>query len=182
MRPQPLSPYAITKLAGEEYCLSFYRIYGIEAVCLRYFNVFGPYQNPASQYAAVIPKFIVSLMDGQSPTVFGDGRQSRDFTFIDNVVEANILACTKRDAVGEVLNVACGKNYSLNDLMTKLQTIIGNDTSPIYGEAQPGDVKHSLAAIERAQKVMGYRVKVDFDAGLEKTVKWFKKRRVASGK
>jgi UDP-glucose 4-epimerase len=174
MRPQPLSPYAITKLAGEEYCISFYRIYGLEAVALRYFNVFGPYQNPDSQYAAVIPKFIVSLMEDKSPTVFGDGEQSRDFTFIENVVEANILACTKRDAVGKVMNIACGQRYSLNDLIGKLQKLLGKQVEATYYPAKPGDVKHSLATIDLAQKHLGYKVKFDFDQGLEKTVEWFK--------
>jgi UDP-glucose 4-epimerase len=177
MRPQPLSPYAITKLAGEEYCISFYRIYGLKAVALRYFNVFGPFQNPASQYAAVIPKFIVSLMEDKSPIVFGDGEQSRDFTFIENVVEANILACTKRDAVGKVMNIACGQRYSLNDLINRLQKMLGKQIEPTYCPAKPGDVKHSLATIDLAQKHLGYKVKFDFDQGLEKTVEWFKQKK-----
>lgn len=174
MRPQPLSPYAITKLAGEEYCISFYRIYGLEAVCLRYFNVFGPYQNPASQYAAVIPKFIVAFLEDKSPTIFGDGEQSRDFTYIDNVVEANILACTKRDAVGKVMNIACGQRYSLNDLVGKLQKIFNKKIAATYFPAKPGDVKHSLATIDQAAQHIAYEVKVDFDRGLEKTIEWFR--------
>jgi UDP-glucose 4-epimerase len=176
MRPQPLSPYAITKLAGEQYCISFYKIYGLEAVCLRYFNVFGPYQNPASQYAAVIPKFIVSLMEDKPPVIFGDGEQSRDFTFIDNVVEANMLAFSKRDAVGKVMNIACGKRYSLNDLVRKLQKILGKQIEPTYCPGKPGDVKHSLATIDLAEATIGYKVEIDFDRGLEKTVEWFRKK------
>jgi nucleoside-diphosphate-sugar epimerase len=178
MRSQPLSPYAITKLAGEEYCISFYRIYGLEAVCLRYFNVFGPHQNPASQYAAVIPKFIVSFLEDRPPVIFGDGEQSRDFTFIDNVVEANLLACVKDEAVGKVMNVACGKKFSLNDLVTKLQKIAGKKIEAVHQEAQIGDIKHSLASIDLAKKVLGYQVKVDFEKGLEKTFEWFKKKRL----
>lgn len=176
MRPQPLSPYAITKLAGEEYCISFYRIYGLEAVCLRYFNVFGPYQNPASQYAAVIPKFIVSFLEDKPPVIYGDGEQSRDFTFIDNVVEANILACTKRDAVGKVMNIACGQRYSLNDLVGKLQKIFNKKIESTYFPAKPGDVKHSQATIDQAIQHLGYKVMVDFDAGLQKTIDWFKRK------
>ncbi len=177
MRPQPLSPYAITKLAGEEYCISFYRIYGLEAVCLRYFNVYGPYQNPASQYAAVIPKFITSFLQDKEPMIFGDGEQSRDFTFIDNVVEANILAFSKKDAAGHVMNIACGRKYSLNDLVKKLQIIFNKQIEPSYCPSKPGDVKHSEAAIEQATQHIGYKVLVDFDQGLERTIDWFRKRR-----
>lgn len=176
MRPQPLSPYAITKLAGEEYCISFYRIYGLEAVCLRYFNVFGPYQNPASQYAAVIPKFIVSFLEDKPPVIFGDGEQSRDFTFIDNVVEANVLACAKKDAVGKVMNIACGQRYSLNAMAEKLGCILDKKIEPVYQPAKPGDVKHSLATIDQASQYLGYQVKVDFDRGLARTVEWFKQK------
>jgi nucleoside-diphosphate-sugar epimerase len=176
MKPNPISPYAITKLAGEKYCQVFYGIYGLETVCLRYFNVFGPRQNPESQYAAVIPKFISALLHDRSPTVYGDGEQTRDFTYVSNVVTANIQACAAGEVVGQVLNVACGTRYSLNDLFFNLQRIFGVDLSARYVEPRLGDVRHSLADISKARKLMDYRPKVTFEEGLEKTVDWFKKQ------
>lgn len=173
MKPRPKSPYAITKLAGEEYCMNFYELYGLETVALRYFNVFGPRQNPFSQYSAVIPKFITMLKEGRNPTIWGDGETSRDFTYIDNVVDANILACEKKEAAGHVINVACHSAYTLNDLVEKLNGIIGTDLSPVYGPEKIGDVKHSLAKIEKASRILGYRPAVDFQDGLKKTVEWF---------
>ncbi len=172
-KPMPKSPYAITKLAGEEYCINFFQLYGLETVVIRYFNVFGPRQNPFSQYSAVIPKFINLLKSGQTPTIWGDGSTSRDFTYIENVVSANLLACEKKTAAGQVINIACNKEYSLNDLVEKLNNIIGTDISPEYGPAKIGDVKHSLASISKAAEFLGYSPEVDFDEGLKRTVEWF---------
>jgi nucleoside-diphosphate-sugar epimerase len=173
MKPMPKSPYAITKLAGEEYCMNFHQLYGLETVAIRYFNVFGPQQNPFSQYSAVIPKFINLLNQDKPPTIYGDGTTSRDFTYIENVVNANLLACEKKGAAGNVINVACNKAYTLNDLVAKLNNILGKDIKPIYGPAKKGDVKHSLADITKARKLLNYEPKIDFDEGLKKTVEWF---------
>ena len=173
MKPMPKSPYAITKLAGEEYCMNFYQLYGLETVALRYFNVFGPRQNPFSQYSAVIPKFINMLKSNQKPTIWGDGETSRDFTYIDNVVDANILACEKKAAAGNVINIACNNAYTLNDLVDKLNKIIGTNISPSHGPDKIGDVKHSLADVSKAREILSYEPEIDFDEGLEKTVEWF---------
>jgi nucleoside-diphosphate-sugar epimerase len=173
MKPMPKSPYAITKLAGEEYCMSFYNLYGLETAALRYFNVFGPRQNPFSQYSAVVPRFINILKNGQNPTVWGDGSTSRDFTYIDNVVNANILACEKKDAAGNVINIACNKAFTLNELVKNLNDIMGIDIKPAYGPEKIGDVKHSLADIKKADSILGYKPKIDFGDGLKKTVEWF---------
>jgi nucleoside-diphosphate-sugar epimerase len=173
-RAQPLSPYAIAKLAGEEYCLVFNRIFGLPTVCLRYFNVFGPRQDPSSQYSAVIPKFISALLEKESPVIFGDGEQSRDFTFVENVVEANLLACIKPKAVGEVINIACNQSYTVNQLLEVLKQIIPVNLRPIYLKSEPGDIKHSLADITKAEKLLDYRVKIPFPEGLRKTVECFK--------
>jgi len=173
MKPMPKSPYAITKLAGEEYCMNFYQLYGLETVALRYFNVFGPRQNPFSQYSAVIPKFINMLKSNQKPTIWGDGETSRDFTYIDNVVDANILACEKKAAAGNVINIACNNAYTLNDLVDKLNKIIGTNISPMHGPDKIGDVKHSLADVSKAREILSYEPEIDFDEGLKKTVEWF---------
>ncbi len=175
MAANPLSPYAVNKYAGELYAKIYADLYGLETVCLRYFNIFGPHQDPASEYAAVIPKFILAMLEGKAPVIYGDGEQSRDFTYIDNAVEANLLAC-KSDKVGqgEVINVACGERFSLNELVAALNEILGIAIDPIYSKPQPGDVKHSLAAIERARALLGYEVKVGFKEGLERTVEWFR--------
>ena len=173
MKPLPKSPYAITKLAGEEYCMSFFNLYGLETVALRYFNIFGPRQNPFSQYSAVIPKFINMLNKGRNPTIWGDGTTSRDFTYIDNVINANILACEKKAAAGNVINIAYGKAYTINDLVEKLNKIIGADLSPTYGPEKIGDVKHSLADISKARKILGFEPEIDFEEGLRRTVEWF---------
>jgi nucleoside-diphosphate-sugar epimerase len=175
MKPNPISPYAATKLIGEKYCQIFFHIYGLETVCIRYFNVFGPRQNPHSQYAAVIPTFISALLNRQSPTIYGDGGQSRDFTYVSNAVEANILACMARGIAGQVVNIACGVRHTLNALMTNLQSLIGVDLSAQYTAARPGDVRHSLADISKAQRLMGYRPRVHFEDGLRRTVAWYKK-------
>ena len=173
MKPLPKSPYAITKLAGEEYCMSFYHLYGLETVALRYFNVFGPRQNPFSQYSAVIPKFINMLNNGQSPTIWGDGTTSRDFTYIDNVVSANMLAWEKKAAAGNIINIACNKAYTLKQLVEKLNVIMGTDKKPTYGPEKLGDIKQSLADIKKANDLIGYEPSVDFEQGLKKTVEWF---------
>jgi nucleoside-diphosphate-sugar epimerase len=176
MPADPLSPYAVGKYSGELYARVFADIYGLETVSLRYFNIFGPFQDPASEYAAVIPKFIQSMLKDEAPTIYGDGEQSRDFTYIDNAVEANLLACkSKTVGRGEVINVACGERYTLNELVAALNEILGTEISPIYTESKPGDVKHSLATIERAKELLGYEVKVDFREGLRRTVEWFRK-------
>ena len=174
MPPDPLSPYAVGKYTGELYARVFASIYKLPTVSLRYFNIFGPYQDPASEYAAVIPKFIQLMLKGESPTIYGDGEQSRDFTYIDNAVEANLLACrSEKVGTGEVINVACGERYSLNDLVQILNEIIGTDIKPLYSEARPGDVRHSMADITRARELLGYKAGVDFRKGLKRTVEWF---------
>ncbi|MFU8795585.1 MAG: SDR family oxidoreductase [Dethiobacteria bacterium] len=175
MTANPLSPYAVSKYAGELYVKIFAEIYNLPAVSLRYFNIFGPYQDPGSEYAAVIPKFINLMLKGESPVIYGDGEQSRDFTHIDNAVEANLLACTsEKVGRGEVINVACGERITLNELVGSLNEILGTDIKPVYTSAVPGDVKHSLADISKANELLDYEVKVDFKEGLKRTVKWFK--------
>lgn len=175
MKPKPLSPYAVNKLACEYYAAVYAAVYGLQTVCLRYFNIFGPRQDPASEYAAVIPKFIKLMLKGERPVIYGDGEQSRDFTYIDNAVEANLLACkSEKVGQGEIINVACGERFSLNDLVAELNEIFGTRLEPLYSEARPGDVKHSLAAIERARDLLGYQVKVGFREGLERTVEWLR--------
>ena len=173
MKPMPKSPYAITKLAGEEYCMSFYNLYGLETVALRYFNVFGPRQNPTSQYSGVIPKFINMLKNKQNPTIFGNGKSSRDFTYIDNVVDATILAVEKEAAVGNIINIACNKAYTLNDLVEKLNKIMDIKIPPIYRPEKLGDIKHSLADISKAKNMLGYKPRIDFEEGLKRTIDWW---------
>jgi nucleoside-diphosphate-sugar epimerase len=172
MMPSPLSPYAVSKLAGEHYCAVFHRLWGVEAVALRYFNVFGPRQDPSSEYAAVIPLFITAMSRGERPLVHGDGTQSRDFTFVENVVRANLRAAEAPGAGGEVFNVACGRRYSLLDLVGLLNRILGTDLEPRFGEPRPGDVKHSLADISKARRLLGYDPTISFEEGLERTVAW----------
>jgi nucleoside-diphosphate-sugar epimerase len=170
MCPQPLSPYAITKLAGEQYALAYTRLYGLETVSLRYFNVFGPRQDPQSEYAAVIPRFIRALIADQLLVVHGDGRQSRDFTYVDNVVHANLLACSAAGAAGVVCNVACGEKTTLLDLIDRLAVITGKTPHVEFSESRPADVPHSLADTGVAQRLLGYVPVVDFATGLERTV------------
>jgi UDP-glucose 4-epimerase len=174
MMGQPLSPYALSKLAGEHYISIFNRVYGFEAVALRYFNIFGPRQDPESQYAAVIPRFVMALLEGRQPVIYGDGLQSRDFTYVENVVEANLLASEAEGASGKAFNVACGGRYSLLDLLGKIKEILGSDIEPIHEAARAGDVRDSQASIEAAAKSLGYRVTVDFEEGLRRTVAWYK--------
>lgn len=173
MSPAPISPYAVSKLAGEEYCQVFWKVYGLETVCLRYFNVFGPRQDPNSQYAAVIPRFIDAALNGGKPTVFGGGSQSRDFTYVDNVVDANLLAVSSGQAVGEVINIACGERVSLLDLLRVLSEISGKEIFPVFVAARPGDIKHSQASIAKAEAFLGYRPRFGFSEGLRKTLEWF---------
>jgi nucleoside-diphosphate-sugar epimerase len=175
MNPCPKSPYAVSKLASEYYAQVFYQLYGVEAVILRYFNVFGERQDPYSIYSAVIPRFIKSLLSGQSPTIYGDGEQSRDFTYVGNVIQANLKACKVSAAVaGEVMNIASGERVSINQLYQKLSHLIGQDVPPLYAQPRPGEVRHSLADITKAKELLEYRPEVDWRGGLMKTVQWFK--------
>jgi len=176
MTVQPLSPYALSKLVGEHYASVFKQVYGFEVVSLRYFNIFGPRQDPESQYAAVIPRFITALLDGKSPVVYGDGLQSRDFTFVDNVVNANLLAAEVEGVAGRAFNVACGGRYTLLDLLGKMKEILGSDVEPVHEPARAGDVRDSQASIEAARQAFGYRVSVDFEEGLRKTVDWYREQ------
>jgi len=171
--PAPISPYAIAKLTGEYYCQAFYRLYGLPTICLRYFNVFGPRQDPNSEYAAVIPKFITLMLEGKAPTIYGDGEQSRDFTYVDNVVRANLLALEATDGFGEMMNAACGDRFTLNELFRRLREIIGADVEPVYAEERAGDVKHSHADISKAARLIGYKPLVSFEEGLKRTVDYF---------
>lgn len=171
----PMSPYALTKYAQERYCQVFYQLYGLETVALRYFNVFGPRQDPTSQYSAVIPKFIKMIMQDKEPIIFGDGSQSRDFTFVENNVWANIAACTAPQAAGEVINIACGERYTLVELVSLINNILGKNIEPRFEPDRAGDVKHSLADINKAKHILDYNVKVSFKEGLERTVEFFAK-------
>jgi len=173
----PLSPYAISKLAGEKYCRVFSQIFGLSTVCLRYFNIFGPRQDPSSQYAAVVPNFITRMLKGESPTIFGDGEQSRDFTYVSNVVEANILASKAQGVSGEVFNIACGERTTVNSLASKLNEILKTEISPSYDEPRPGDVRHSFADISEARKMLKYESLVPFGKGLEETIRWYRERK-----
>lgn len=174
MPAMPLSPYAASKLGGEVYCRAFTRVYGIETVSLRFFNVFGPRQDPTSEYAAVIPRFIGRILAGEPPEIFGDGRQSRDFTYVANAVHGCVLAASAgRDAAGEVVNVACGSRITLLDLVEALNAALDATQQPTYRPSRPGDVRHSLATVEKAERLIGYRPLVDLRTGLDLTVKWF---------
>jgi len=174
LRPRPLSPYAVSKLVGEHYCSVYSNVYGLPTISLRYFNVFGPRQDPGSQYAAVVPIFISSLLEEKTPVIYGDGEQSRDFTFVSNVVKANILAAKSEGAEGEMMNVACGDQYTVNRLFAIIKENLEGDTEPQYADPRPGDVKHSLADISKAEKMIGYSVDVTFEQGLKKTIDWYR--------
>lgn len=176
MVPDPISPYAVGKLAGEMYMKSFYRCYGLETVCLRYFNIFGPRQDPGSPYSGVLAIFTTRMLNGEQPTLHGDGEQSRDFTFIQNVVEANCLACVApaSQCAGKVFNIGCGRSVTLNEVYRILQKQTGYSAPPVYGPERAGDVKHSLAAIDAAREALGYSPKVFFEEGLQKTVEWYR--------
>jgi UDP-glucose 4-epimerase len=173
MRPMPLSPYAVAKLAGEHYCQVFAGAYGLETVCLRYFNVFGPHQDPKSEYAAVIPRFVTAALGQQGVTIYGDGTQSRDFCFIDNTVEANLAAGSAPGASGGVFNVACGAAINLNDVVKLVGEIVGHAVPITYVPGRVGDVKHSLADITAARERLGYRGAISFAEGLKRTVAWY---------
>ncbi len=172
----PLSPYAVSKYSAERLTLQFFKLYGLETVALRYFNVFGPFQDPKSQYAAVIPKFITLVLNNKVPEIYGDGTQSRDFTFIDNVVDANIKAALSPDAPGNVFNVACNERSSINDMVDILSGISGKEINPTFSESRFGDVKHSLADISKARSILKFEPVVKFKDGLEKTFTWFSEK------
>lgn len=178
MLPDPLSPYAVAKLVGEYYCQVFTRVYGLETVSLRYFNVFGPRQDPGSQYSGVVSRFISALLSGEQPVIYGDGEQSRDFTYIENVVAANLSAAEAGAASGKVINVANGERITLNQLLGELKELTGNhDVKAAYLEPRVGDVRHSLADITLAREFLGYQSKVDLREGLQRTIDWWKSSR-----
>jgi UDP-glucose 4-epimerase len=181
MPPNPLSPYALQKYIGEQYCRLFFQLYGLEAVSLRYFNIFGPKQDPTSIYSAVIPRFIDALLEGRPPIIFGNGEQSRDFTYIDNVVQANLLAMSAAHLNGEAINIACGKRTSLNQLLNFLKEIVGSKVSPIYEEPRKGDVRHSLANIQKGKEILNYEPEVGIERGLRKTVEYFQRKKTCPG-
>lgn len=178
MTPNPISPYAAAKLAGEHYMRSFARVYGLETVVLRYFNVFGPYQDPGSPYSGVLAVFCQRMLAGEQPTIYGDGQQSRDFTYIENVVEANLLAAAApaEKVSGEVMNVATGSRITLNETFEILRELTGYRGKPAYAPPRAGDIRDSLADIGRAQKLLGYQPRVDFREGLRRTVEWYRSR------
>lgn len=176
MSPRPMSPYGVAKLAGEYYCQCFTQVYGLETVALRYFNVFGPRQDPASVYAAVIPLFITTMLKGESPVIYGDGLQSRDFTHIDNVVHGNLLATKAPRAAGQVMNLAMGGNTNLLQLVEKINHLLGTQIEPVLAPERPGDIKHSRASIDRAGDLLGYEPIVDFDSGLAHTLQWYQQQ------
>jgi nucleoside-diphosphate-sugar epimerase len=179
MIPQPLSPYALSKLTGEHYISVFKHVYGFEAVALRYFNIFGPRQDPNSHYAAVMPKFATALLAGERPIIFGDGLQSRDFTYVENVVEANLRASLAPGIAGQAFNVACGGRYTLLELLMKMKEFLHSDVEPIHESPRAGDVRDSQASIEAAQEGFGYQVTVGFEEGLRRTVEWYRSNSLA---
>jgi UDP-glucose 4-epimerase len=180
-RPVPISPYGVTKLAGEEYLRVFHHVHGLETVTLRYFNVFGPRQTADSEYAAVIPIFLSRLFRGERPIIYGDGEQSRDFTYIDDVVEANMKAAAAPGAPGQTINIACGRRHSVKALCLKLIEFCGLDLVPVYAEPRAGDVKHSQADIARARAILGFAPAVEFEVGLRRTFDWFRSVAAAAG-
>ena len=181
MAPDPLSPYAVAKLVGEYYCRVFTRVYGLETVSLRYFNVFGPRQDPGSQYSGVVSRFISALLNDERPVIYGDGEQSRDFTYIENVVAANLSAASAPNAAGKVINIANGERVTLNELLDELKQLTGRtDVTAEYLDPRVGDVRHSLADITMARELLGYESKVDLREGLKRTLKWWKTSRFAT--
>jgi len=174
MLAAPLSPYAAAKLAGEYYMQAFYHSYRLETVALRYFNIFGPRQDPKSQYAAVIPNFVTAALQGRAATIYGDGETSRDFCFVENAVEANLLACSAPGAAGEVFNIACGESTSLLQTVDIIARIVGKKIQPVHEPARTGDIKYSLADISKAKKILGYTGRIKFAEGLERTIAWYK--------
>jgi nucleoside-diphosphate-sugar epimerase len=181
MRPEPLSPYAVAKLVGELYCQVFTRTYGLETVCLRYFNIFGPRQDPSSPYSGVISRFTSALLSGERPVIFGDGEQSRDFTFVANAVDANLRAAEAPNVAGEMINVANGERTTLNDLLEVMKKLTGKgDVQAEYREARTGDVRHSLADITRARELLGYEPRIGLEEGLRHTIEWWQQSRFAT--
>lgn len=174
MPVRPLSPYAVGKLVGEYYCSVFSGVFGLETVALRYFNVFGPRQDPKSQYAAAVPAFVTAILKDKPPTVYGDGEQSRDFTHIDNVVSANLLAAAAKQTAGEVINVACGQAVTVNEIIAMINKLLGKNIKPIYAEPRAGDVKHSLADIAAARNLIGFEPIVSFSEGLQLAIDWYR--------
>jgi len=174
MATAPLSPYALQKLVGEQYCQMFTRLYGLETVTIRYFNVFGPRQDPSSPYSGVISLFISALCDGRQPTIYGDGEHTRDFTYVANVVDGVLRACTAADASGEVINVATGGRISLNTLFNTIRQLVDASVDPIYSAPRPGDVKDSQADISKARRLLGYEPSISFEEGLARTVAWYR--------
>jgi nucleoside-diphosphate-sugar epimerase len=174
MMPKPLSPYGAQKLFGEMYCQVFTRSYGLETVALRYFNVFGPRQDPSSPYSGVLALFIPAVLQDRRPTIHGDGLQSRDFTYVQNVVEANLLSCTVPGVGGQVFNIARGDRITVNSILQQINKITGKDIAPIYSEPRAGDIKHSQADITRAREHLGYEAKVSFEEGLRRTIEWYR--------
>jgi len=172
----PLSPYAVTKLVGEKYCQVFSRVFGLSTISLRYFNIFGPRQDPYSQYAAVIPLFITRIIQGERPAIFGDGEQSRDFTYVANIVEANRLAIEAPEISGEVINAACGNKTTVNQLFEHIRQNLQKDIDPIHQDPRPGDIRHSFADITRAQEVLKYEPKISLREGLQITIRWYQGR------
>jgi nucleoside-diphosphate-sugar epimerase len=183
MTPDPISPYAVAKLASERYMISFYRCYGLETVSLRYFNIFGPRQDPSSPYSGVLAKFITQMLNGEQPAIFGDGEQSRDFTYIDNAVDANLLACKApaEQVAGKVFNVATGRRVTLNETFKLLRGLTSYSGSPSYATERGGDIKHSLADISAAEAHLGYKPTVNFEDGLRRTVDWYRSQGKAAG-
>jgi len=182
MMPNPLSPYGAQKLFAEMYCQVFTKAYGLETVSLRYFNVFGPRQDSTSQYSGVLALFIPAVLQGQRPTIYGDGLQSRDFTYVQNVVEANLLACEVPGVAGQVFNVACGERITVNGMLQQINKVVGVDISPVYAAPRSGDIKHSQADITRAREHLGYEPKVSFEEGLRATVEWYRKNLALSSR
>lgn len=176
MPPRPMSPYGVSKLAGEYYCQAFTEVYGLETVALRYFNVFGPRQDETSHYAAVIPKFIAAMTRGEPPTIYGDGTQSRDFTYIDNVVHGNLLATKAPDAAGQMMNLATGGRVTLLELVEKLNRLLGTSFEPILTDPRPGDILHSRAGVDKARDLLDFAPVVDFETGLARTIEWYVNR------
>jgi len=173
-KPSPLSPYAVNKLIGEYYGQAFYQCWGLETIALRYFNVFGPRQDPKSQYAAAIPAFVTAILRGESPIVYGDGEQTRDFTYIENVVHANLLAAQAPRTQGEVINIACGQSITINQIIRQINAVLGKDIEIDYHDERPGDVKHSLADVSLAKQVIGYEPVVTFEEGLRRAIEWYR--------
>ncbi len=174
MTALPVSPYGLSKVAGEHYCRVWSHVYGLETVCLRYFNIFGPRQDPASPYSGVISIFARKMIDGVAPTIHGDGEQSRDFNYVDNVVDANLAAMAAKTAAGEIYNIGTGRGVTVNELVATLNQVLGSDLQAEHGESRAGDVRTSVAAIDRARQVLGYEPRVAFEAGLQQTVDWMR--------